>query len=244
MLDSNYYTVSNALNYQMFLGHCKAVNSSGKLGQKIVHVILAALEITPVIGQIIALFELAVVKTFGLANGQTFCDRNVDPQENKNQKNSVDQSAQTTKIWPRNLTRNQCLLGFGLAVITAIGVTLAYRHFNVPVPVPPVPIEEIQEAIYPSVSDRIEACLDSGLFKVYYNSKNDADPYKCSQFLKDQLCGPLHVTGFLRAYAPLAKFDFLNQCVGFIEKEKYSILENKFEFAKSCITLVENTCKA
>lgn len=67
MLNSNYYTIKNALNYQMFVGHYKeAVNPKGSWGSRIVHVIMAALEVTPIIGQLIALFELAVLKAFGL----------------------------------------------------------------------------------------------------------------------------------------------------------------------------------
>ncbi len=64
MLDSNYYSIKNALNYQIFTGHAKEVLGQGKLVHRAVHLIIAALEITPIIGQIIALFELAIVKAF------------------------------------------------------------------------------------------------------------------------------------------------------------------------------------
>ncbi len=63
MLDPNYYTISNALNYQMFYGHFKeATNSQGTLGHRLCHAGIAVLELFPVIGAII---ELAIVKILG-----------------------------------------------------------------------------------------------------------------------------------------------------------------------------------
>ncbi len=236
----------------MFVGHCKAVNSDGKLGQRIVQVVMAALLITPVIGQIIALFELAVVKALGLAKDNPpskllkskLQENNDEPANRENFVNQNPSAANTTsstpsKIWPGNWTTNQCILGLGVAAITALGVVLTYNHFNF---IPAVDVVPPKKAIYPLVSDKIKACLDYGLFKVKYPKVNININDGCGEFLKNQLCGAYD--NRFKQYCPSAKFNFLNQCVKYIDENKHLIFgHNKFELGTNCIALVENTCK-
>jgi len=67
MLDTSYYTLKNALNYQMFLGHCKETsNPANSRVFRTYHAFMALLEFPPVVGQIIALFELTIVKLLDL----------------------------------------------------------------------------------------------------------------------------------------------------------------------------------
>ncbi len=61
MLDSSYYELKNVLNYGIFLGHWKEfTNSSNSLGRRISHLTIAAFELPPLLGQVLALFELAI----------------------------------------------------------------------------------------------------------------------------------------------------------------------------------------
>lgn len=64
-LDSQYYELKNALNCRIFQGHLDAFKKPGNsLGCKVFHVCMMLAECPPIIGQIIALFELAIAKTF------------------------------------------------------------------------------------------------------------------------------------------------------------------------------------
>lgn len=55
------YTVKNALSWGNFMGHCNGA-SQGPWSGRVVHVIIAALEVIPIVSQIISLFELCIVK--------------------------------------------------------------------------------------------------------------------------------------------------------------------------------------
>ncbi len=131
MINNTDYTLINALNYQMFVSHCKEVtNSNGTIGHRIVNAILAVIEFPPIIGQIIALFELTVVKAFGLT--QTHSSENqieTNLQESTDTKSTDTQSEEVPtisplslaqKIWPGNWTPTQKVVGFvGLSIISA-----------------------------------------------------------------------------------------------------------------------------
>jgi len=80
MLDASNYTITKALTYQMFYEHLKeAANSKGTLGHRVCHAALAVIELVPIVGQIAALIELAVVKIF--CNPPKSCCKNLS--ENK-----------------------------------------------------------------------------------------------------------------------------------------------------------------
>lgn len=56
------YNIKNALLWGQFLGHCNRVQKSDWKG-RCVHVIFAFLEVLPIVGQIISLFEFLIVKS-------------------------------------------------------------------------------------------------------------------------------------------------------------------------------------
>lgn len=56
------YNIKNALLWGQFLGHCNRVKQSDWKG-RCIHVIFAFLEVLPIVGQIISLFELLIIKS-------------------------------------------------------------------------------------------------------------------------------------------------------------------------------------
>lgn len=57
------YTWKNAILWGNFSGHCQKA-MEGNLGHRIVHVLIAALELLPIIGQIASIFEKIIVNSF------------------------------------------------------------------------------------------------------------------------------------------------------------------------------------
>ena len=62
-LEKKVYSFENALLWGNFIVHCNKAKK-GQLGHRIVHVIIAAVEFLPVIGQIASLFEMLIVINF------------------------------------------------------------------------------------------------------------------------------------------------------------------------------------
>lgn len=60
-LTNDNYTICQALGWQIFLGHCKKT-VEGSWRNRIVHVLIAAAELLPIISQIASLFEYLIVK--------------------------------------------------------------------------------------------------------------------------------------------------------------------------------------
>jgi hypothetical protein len=58
------YTWENAFLWGNFKGHCKKANE-GTFGHRIIHVLIAAAEFLPIIGQIASIFEMIIIKNFG-----------------------------------------------------------------------------------------------------------------------------------------------------------------------------------
>jgi hypothetical protein len=58
------YTWENAILWGNFKGHCKKVNE-GTFDHRLVHVLIAAFEFLPIIGQIASIFETIIIKNFG-----------------------------------------------------------------------------------------------------------------------------------------------------------------------------------
>ena len=64
-LDAGDYSVKNALLWGNCSGHAHKASGSGRLQDRVVHGLIAAVEAIPVVGQIASLFELAIVTKFG-----------------------------------------------------------------------------------------------------------------------------------------------------------------------------------
>lgn len=64
-LDQSSYTIKNAATWGNFTEHCKKA-SVGKLGDRLVHIIIAALQLLPIIGQIASLMEMLIMKKTSL----------------------------------------------------------------------------------------------------------------------------------------------------------------------------------
>lgn len=62
-LSSEEYTWKNALLWGNFLGHCKKARE-GNFFHRVIHVIIAAIELPPLIGQIASIFEKVIVLKF------------------------------------------------------------------------------------------------------------------------------------------------------------------------------------
>jgi hypothetical protein len=60
-LNQEAYTWSNILLWGIFNGHCQAAKASVSWKDKIVHTLIAVIEIFPFIGQIASLFEKIIV---------------------------------------------------------------------------------------------------------------------------------------------------------------------------------------
>lgn len=56
----NNYSVSNALLWGNFVGHCQKAQE-GSFGNRAVHIIIAGVECLPIIGQIASLFEMVII---------------------------------------------------------------------------------------------------------------------------------------------------------------------------------------
>src|SRR2546429_459707 len=63
-LDQNNYTVKNMLFWGVCLGHWQKVKA-GTLGHRFVHAMIAALQVSPIFGQIFSLAEGLIVTYFG-----------------------------------------------------------------------------------------------------------------------------------------------------------------------------------
>lgn len=79
-LDTNFYTVKNALLWGNCAEHFKNA-AHGNLGHRAVHYIIAFIEITPVISQIISLFEMIIAKCVLKPAEVTEVEATPDPEE-------------------------------------------------------------------------------------------------------------------------------------------------------------------
>jgi hypothetical protein len=61
-LDPRDYTLNSALFWGNFRGHCIKA-TQGKWGHRIVHLLIAVLELAPIVSQIISLFEMVIVRS-------------------------------------------------------------------------------------------------------------------------------------------------------------------------------------
>lgn len=94
-LDKSDYTLENALFWGNFIGHCKK-STQGTLGDRIVHVLIAAVEFFPIISQIASLFEKIIIDTFS-------CSRPVEKVEKaKNEPISIEMHEFKQKKYKRN----------------------------------------------------------------------------------------------------------------------------------------------
>jgi len=61
-LNRNDYTWKNALFWGNFIGHCKKIKE-GRLGNRLIHLLIAAAELLPIVSQIASIAETILVKT-------------------------------------------------------------------------------------------------------------------------------------------------------------------------------------
>ncbi|HEY4831497.1 MAG TPA: hypothetical protein VIH61_02945 [Waddliaceae bacterium] len=86
------YTWENAILWGNFKGHCKKADE-GTFGHRVIHVLIAAAEFLPIIGQIASIFETIIIKNFGKP-----AERQVDPAENDQIINIQQQSNNSDQI--------------------------------------------------------------------------------------------------------------------------------------------------
>ncbi len=95
-LDVTDYTLNNALLYGVFYGHCKRA-MQGRWDNRVVHVIIAALELVPVVSQVVSLFEMFMVMSFSKPSSRFF-----NTSQNENRRDDNSSSPIPLKDWPRD----------------------------------------------------------------------------------------------------------------------------------------------
>lgn len=63
-LNNNEYTIRHALTWGIFQGHCQQARSHTEWRGRLVHGLIAAVELLPIIGQIVSLLELGIIRFF------------------------------------------------------------------------------------------------------------------------------------------------------------------------------------
>src|ERR1700733_7612011 len=87
------YTWENAILWGNFKGHCKKANE-GTFGHRVVHVLIAAVELLPIIGQIASIFETIIIRNFG-----NHAEQQMDPPLS----NNVSNDGEVGKIIPSEM---------------------------------------------------------------------------------------------------------------------------------------------
>lgn len=70
-IDTEYYTWKKALLWGNFKYHCQMAKK-GKLSHRIIHLLIAAIEFPPILSQVASIFEMFIVKNFGITSFQDF----------------------------------------------------------------------------------------------------------------------------------------------------------------------------